>query len=126
MWDDDDGAHSHALPFIKEALATRPDCVTYKESCLLDGVFKSSNHSNKYVDWGENLDGYDYVRTVFFKDVIRTALCLQTGVKDMRYAEDIDFARRLKPLLQTEEHIDEYIYYYQHISSDHNTRYGIK
>lgn len=125
MWDDDDGAAHNALPLIMEALSSNPDCVTYKESCNIDGEHKTSNHSNKYVDWGENIDGFDYVRTVFFKDVIRTALCLQAGVADMRYAEDIDFARRLKPLITTEVHIDEWIYFYHHVSSNHNERYGI-
>jgi hypothetical protein len=126
MWDDDDGCADSSLRLITKALKSEPDCVGYKEMCNIDGVQKTSNFSLRYTDWHDNPgDGFDYARTPFFKTPILTSLCQQVGVTDMRFGEDHDFARRIKPLLHKEEYIDEFIYHYNHVSTDHNERYGI-
>jgi len=129
QWDSDDYMHEKALPMIVEALRTKPDCVTYKELCLVNGKYMLSNFSLNYDDWHDNPlwpGNYDFARTPFFKTPIRTDLCRQVGVADMRYGEDYDFARRIKPLLKTEVHVNEFIYHYIHNSSEHNERYGIE
>lgn len=130
QWDSDDWVAPDAISRILFALEENPDCVTYKEHCQMDGEIKFSNFSLGYPDWlgGGNIvlsDGFHFQRTPFFKTPILTSLCKQVGVEDMRFGEDHDFARRIKPLLKTEIHIDQFIYYYEHTSSDHNTRYGI-
>ena len=131
QWDSDDWIHAEAIKLIVEAAKQNPDCITYKELCTIDGEVKFSNFSKEYDDWngdGNNVlsDGFHFQRTPFFKTPIRTEYCQHIGVADLRWAEDHDFARLIKNMLHTEVHIDEFIYLYQHTSSEFNERYGIK
>lgn len=125
MIDDDDFIAPNAVRKILKALETRPDCVTFREKVTIDGVEKLSSFNLGWDDWAENVDGFDYVRTPFFKTPILTGLCQKVGVKDMRFGEDHDFAQRIKPWLQSSVHIPEQLYWYQHESSEFKTRYGI-
>jgi hypothetical protein len=131
QWDSDDWVAETALAQIMYALESRPDCVTYQEHCDMDGVIKKSNHSLRYPDWeGEGdrelEDGFHFHRTPFFKSVIRRDYCCHIGVADMRFGEDHDFARLIRPMLREEIHIDSEIYLYRRTSTNHNERYGIK
>lgn len=131
QWDSDDWVHPEAIKMIVKALHEEPDCVTYKEHCTMDGEIKFSNFSHEYPDWngeGNNVlsDGFHFQRTPFFKTPILTELCKKVGVADLRYSEDHDFAKRIKPLIHSEVHIEEFIYLYQHTSTEHKERYGIK
>lgn len=127
MIDDDDWVHYEALPMIINLLDGKVDCVGFKELCIFDGKrVESSNFSLQYGGWADNADGFNHVRTPFFKTPIKTALCTLVGVADSRFGEDHEFARRIHPYLKTEAYIDQFIYHYVHNSSDHNQRYGIK
>lgn len=125
--DDDDSVPSFALTEIIYAINKYdPDCITFEEKVLIDGVESRSNFSLKYDDWGEQIDGFDYVRTPFFKTPIKTAICVQVPIEHIRFGEDHAFARRIKPLLGTEYHIPRQLYYYCHSSTPFHERYGIK
>lgn len=126
--DSDDSILGNALSEIWPALKKKPDCVTFQERCLINGQYFSSNHSLKYADWGANEDGFDYVRTPFMKSVIKTEIARSVPVPHIRFGEDHEWARALKPHLKTEIHIDKELYIYQHNSKpeDFNERYGIK
>lgn len=124
--DDDDCIPADAIASILEAAKMVPDCITFEERVIIDGVESRSNFSLKYDDWGENHDGFDYVRTPFFKTPIKTAICQQVPIPHIRFGEDHAYALAIKPLLHSEVHIDKQLYFYTHVSSDHNTRYGIK
>lgn len=129
MIDDDDMVPPFFVDEVSAAIIHRPDCITYRESVRLAGREYTCNHALKYNDWGDKVDGYDFVRTPYYKDVLRTDLALQVGFKDMRYGEDHDFARRIKPLLKTEVHINKIMYYYYGQSltpQQHKNRYGIR
>lgn len=127
MIDDDDWVHYNALPLIIDRLDGKVDCVTFKELCIFDGKrVESSNFSLQYGGWADNEDGFNHVRTPFFKTPIKTSLCTLVGVNDQRFGEDHDFAQRIQPYLKTEAYIDEFVYIYRHNSSPHNERYGIK
>lgn len=129
QWDDDDGIHKDGIALIINALRKNPDvdCVTYKELCIFDGTrVESSNHSLKYKSWMDNHDGFNHVRTPFCKNVIKTELCRQAIMPDMRFGEDHEFAKSIYPLLKTGTWINEFIYIYQHNSTPHNIRYGVK
>lgn len=109
-----------------------PDCIGYIEDCTINGK-KAGNSllSIGYDDWIEKLSPPVYdcvrVRTPFFKTPIKTELCLKVGVKDMRFGEDHDFARRILPLLETQSFIPEPMYLYIHVTEGtHKQRYGIK
>lgn len=121
-----------AIKQFKEENGAYPDCVGYIEDCTINGR-KAGNSlfSIGYPDWIEKLHpqvhGCVRVRTPFFKTPIKTELCLQVGVKDMRFGEDHDFARRILPLLETQAFIAEPMYLYRHITEgSHKERYGIK
>lgn len=126
--DSDDTIAPNSIELILQAIEEKPDCITFQEHCTINGEFFSSNHSLKYEDWGEKQDGFDYVRTPFMKSVIKTEIARSVPVPHIRYGEDHEWARALKPHLKTEIHIPEYIYFYQHNSKpeDHAKRYGIK
>lgn len=126
--DSDDLLAPNAIQLILEAIKSNPevDCITFEEHIDIDGKIQRSNHSLKYDDWHDNYDGYDYVRTPFFKSVIKTEIAKSVPIPHIRFGEDHQWAQVLKPHLKTEIHIPEQLYRYIHISSDHNTRYGIK
>jgi hypothetical protein len=124
--DDDDWLHPLAMPYIIDELKEDPDCVGYKELCIFDGKrVESSNFSIKYPGWLDNYDGFNHVRTPFFKTPIKTRICLQCPIPDIRFGEDHEFAKMVQPLLSKENYIDEFIYYYINNSTPHNERYGI-
>lgn len=124
--DDDDELAPNAIQLILEAIKSNPevDCITFEEHIDIDGKIQRSNHSLKYDDWHNNYDGFDYVRTPFFKSVIKTEIAKSVPIPHIRFGEDHQWAQALKSHLHTEIHIDEQIYRYIHISSDHETRYG--
>lgn len=124
--DDDDAIATDAIPLILAAMKTDPDCITFQELCNIDGVTSRSNFSLNYIDWGEHIDGWDHVRTPFFKTPIKTSICQAFPVPDMRFGEDHSWARIIQPHLKTEVHIDEFLYYYNHQSSPYNQRYGFR
>lgn len=124
--DDDDWLHPQAIPLIVNELRKYPDCVGYKELCIYDGKrVESSNFSKRYGGWADNVDGFNHVRTPFFKTPIKTRICLQCPIPAVRFGEDHEFAKAIYPLIETEQYIDEFIYIYQHNSTPHNERYGI-
>jgi hypothetical protein len=125
--DDDDWLHPLALPYVVDELKGEDcDCVGFKELCIFDGKrVESSAFSLKYPGWLDNHDGFNHVRTPFFKTPIKTRLCLQAPIPPIRFGEDHAFAKNIYPLLERENYIDEFIYHYRHNSTPHNERYGI-
>lgn len=130
--DDDDDISDDAIELILKAIKENPDvdCVTFEEYVNIDGKEYKSNHSNEYADWegdGSSLlyDGFHFHRTVYFKDVIKTELAKSVPVPRLRWAEDHEYSKLLKPLIRTEFHISEQLYKYIHISSDPKERYGL-
>ncbi len=127
--DDDDSLADDYIAKVLIALKQKPDCIGYLESVIWNGEKRIACHSIRYDDWADKTDGYDYVRTPFFKDVIRVNLAQGVGVNDMRYGEDHDFAKRIKPFLKKEVFINELMYFYSHsdlTEQESNERYGIK
>jgi hypothetical protein len=126
--DDDDWIADNALELIFSHIDKDKDCITFKEKCVFDGVkIKSSCISLMFKEWRDNYAGFNYVRTPFYKTVIKTAICQKVGVRDMRYAEDHQFSLDLRSHLSTETHINEFIYIYRHSSKEqHNQKYGIR
>lgn len=125
--DSDDDIADNSIEAILAAIKSNPDvdCITFEEHIDIDGKIQRSNHSLKYDDWHDNFDGFDYVRTPFMKDVIKTEIAKSVPIPHIRFGEDHQWAQALKPHLKTEIHIDEQLYRYIHRSSDFNERYGI-
>lgn len=127
MPDDDDDYQDNAIELILEAIKSNPEipCITFREKCMINGVYKSSNHSIKYPQWMDNNDGYDYVRCPFYKDVIRTDIAKSVPFPHIRYNEDEQWSMAIKPLLTDEIHIDEELYHYIYNETNHEERYGL-
>lgn len=130
--DDDDSIAPNAIELILNAIRSNPDVdvISFEEYVNMDGVEYKSNHSNDYHDWegdGNSLfpDGFHFHRTIFFKDVIRTELAKSVPVPKLRWAEDHEWAKLLKPLIKSDHHIQKQIYRYIHISSNPEERYGL-
>lgn len=128
--DDDDHVDEFYLYKVLVAIQSRPDCIGYLEHCTIDGQKKISCHSKRYPTWANNVDGYDFVRSIFCKDVIKTDIARYIGFSDFRFGEDHDFSKRLAAsgLLKTEVFINEVMYYYEAntlTQEQHNKRYGL-
>lgn len=127
MIDDDDSISPDAIQNILAVIIDNPHipCITFRENCMMNGEYKSSNHSIKYEKWADNFDGYDYVRCPFYKDVIRTDIAQSVPFEYVRYNEDEKFSMAIKPLLTDEAHIDKEIYFYIYEPKEtHEERYG--
>jgi glycosyltransferase involved in cell wall biosynthesis len=128
--DDDDDISDDYCAAIYGTIATYPavDCIGFVQSCTFDGntpVYASL--SNRWDDWAEDKGEFKYVRTPFFPTPIKRVHALAIGYKDLRYAEDYDFSKRLKEsgLIKTEHFIDKTMYYYQYVHAPKNEKYGI-
>lgn len=131
MVDDDDVLVPDFLPVVFKYLKDRPDCVTYLEKVIENGIVRMCCHSNRFKDWGSHVEGYHYVRTPYFKDIIRTDICKAIPVPDVRYGEDHLWSIALKKsgLIKTEAFIDRVMYIYTTnnlTAKQHADRYGIK
>lgn len=125
--DDDDDISINSIGLILQAIKDgNVDCITFQEKCLMNGNRYTCNHSIIYDDWRDNFDGYDFVRTPFYKDVIKTEIAKSIPFEHIRYGEDHAWSRAIKPHLKSEIHISEELYIYQHNSKpeDFNSRYG--
>lgn len=127
QWDDDDDMADNAIELILNAIRSNPEvsCITFREKCTMNGEYKSSNHSLKYSQWMDNQDGYSFVRSPFYKDVIRTDIAKSVPFPKIRYNEDEQWSMALYPHLKDEIHIEEELYYYIYEPKDsHEERYG--
>lgn len=126
MIDDDDDISDDYVSEILKAIENGPDCVGFQIKCTgTEG--KTADMSNKYSDWADSQNGFDYVRTPYQKTPMRTILALAIGYKDMRYGEDYDFSKRLKQsgLITSEVYIPKTLYHYRFKYEDPKTKYGL-
>lgn len=123
--DSDDAIMTDYLSEIWKGIKEGPDCITFEISCT-GTKGKRANVSNKYPDWRDNVDGFDYVRLPYHKTPILKKIALQIGFKDLRFAEDYDFSKRLKmaKLINKEYHIAKPLYHYQYKQEDFKKKYG--
>lgn len=126
--DSDDNVADDAIDLIISAIKSNPEisCITFKENCMMNGLYKSSNHSLRYSQWMDNQDGFDYVRSPFYKDVIRTDIAKSVPFEYVRYNEDERWSKALYPFLTDEIHIDKELYFYIYEPKEsHEERYGL-
>ena len=126
--DSDDWIAEDYLHDIVMALKNNPqiDHVGFLEDCDINGEKSLSIFSIRHKSWAENFDGYDHIRCANPKSVILREKALMIGFEDIRYKEDRVFSEAVTPLLKSEIFIGKPLYFYRHISTEHNERYGIK
>lgn len=123
--DDDDLVSDDYIDQILNNLGE--DAIGFLIDCFEQSRYTGrAKASRSYANWGENQDGYKYVRTIYHKTPVKRELALRAGFKDMRFGEDYDYCMRLKPFIKSENFIDKVLYYYRYEHEDHNTKYGIK
>lgn len=124
--DSDDMVVDDYVQDIMIALANNPetDHVGFIEDCTIDGIKSRSIFSIKNKSWDEREDGYNQVRCANPKSVIRRTKALEIGYEDLRFGEDRIFSEKVTPILQGEVFIDKILYYYNHVSTPFNERYG--
>lgn len=103
---------------------TGSDSIGFQIECTFDGKGKClASASRRYKDWGENRDGFRYVRSIYHKTPVRRELALKAGFKDMRFGEDYDYSMRIMPLIKSEAYINKVMYYYRYRGESHNEKY---
>lgn len=124
--DDDDWLSDDYVDLILSAIEFNPDCVGFQIECSgTEG--KTADMSNKYADWADNVNGFDYVRTPYQKTPTKREIALQIGYKDMRYGEDYEYSKRLKEsgLIKSEMYIGKVLYYYRFKYENPQTKFGM-
>jgi glycosyltransferase involved in cell wall biosynthesis len=132
--DDDDWVAPDYIERVFEAIGSNPDCVGHYELCEgMDGGPALAVWTNAAPDWGTDTIhakkmGAKHVRTPFHKTPIKRQIALQVPFKDISFAEDHDFSKRLKAsrLIRTEAFIPRVLYIYRYHYEPHEKKYGIK
>lgn len=130
FFDDDDMPYPGYIDKILKAIndPSNPDCIGIWGNMTTDGQNPQTwIHSIKYRVWGSKKDGYDYYRPPIHFNPVRRDLALKAGFKDMRYSEDADYSKRLRPLLRKEVFIQEPLFHYQYTTKvPFHEKYGVK
>jgi len=128
--DDDDMVAPYFIKELMDNYDENVDTIGYVESVSMNNSTpKLSKISLTSVKWHERkiaIGGFNYFRTPYFKNPIKTDIVNKVGVKDMRFGEDADFSERIYPFLKKEKFINKVMYMYLYIKTEHNERYGIK
>lgn len=126
--DDDDDVSTDYVEEILTAAQTEPDCIGMLIDCDMEGIKRNAIASIKYKDWGENKDGFKYVRSPYHKTPIKRWIALKAGFPDKRFGEDYDYSMKLvnSGLLKTEAMVTKPIYYYRYKWENPETKYGIQ
>jgi len=123
-FDSDDWPSENYISEILKAIEKQPDCIGFKIDCDMEGVKKTAASSIKY-DWKDNIDGYDYVRSIYHKTPVKRDIALQAMFPDKSFGEDYEYSMRIKPLLKKEIFIDKVLYYYRFKHEDPKTKYAL-
>jgi glycosyltransferase involved in cell wall biosynthesis len=111
--DDDDTVSPDYISSILTALQSRPDCVGV-EGLLTwgDGTQQIFKHSIQFAGWYTGPDDV-YYRTPNHLNPVKREIARSVGfAPNLTIGEDVDYSKRLRPWLSTEEYIDHPIYNY--------------
>lgn len=114
--DDDDWVSHDYIDRVVGALRNNPgtDCASLKGVMTTAGaVPETFEHSIKHMEWRSE-DGAHY-RSPNHLNAVRRDLALKVGFPSLSHAEDFDYSKRLRPLLQREASTgdaDLYHYWY--------------
>lgn len=123
--DDDDWVADTYVDDLLIALETEPDCVGFKISCTANGGNpESAITSIRYPKWGDNQDGFRFVRSIYHKSPVRRDLAINVGFPDLRYGEDRVFSEGIMRHLKTEVFVDRVLYFYRYRHENFATKYG--
>jgi cellulose synthase/poly-beta-1,6-N-acetylglucosamine synthase-like glycosyltransferase len=112
--DDDDKLMPTYLGEIMKALEKKPDAVGMKGWMTTEGRNRTEWRISKDLPYVKK--GNVYLRHTNHLAPIKTEIALQIGYPDKTFAEDYDYAIRLKQsgLVKTEVFINQFLYHYDY------------
>jgi len=109
--DDDDTVERDYIPQILSKMATKPDCIVF------DAIRFVNGRKDKQVKYGieykqDSNTSQMYYRIPNHLMVFKREIALQVPYQNVSFGEDADFAKRVLPLIKTQERIDKVLYNY--------------
>lgn len=134
FFDDDDIPSPNYVNLILNAIyeSSTADCIGIRGTMTTNGENpKTWCHRFGLPIKGDGItpasNEYDYLRPIIHFNPVRREKALQAGFRNMSFGEDMDYAKRLNPLLEEEIFINENLFHYNYSNKiDHKTKYGIK
>lgn len=115
--DDDDSVPPYYCDRIVTATESNPDYVGWRMQLWYDGVkMKPTYHSIRYPEWSDDANGY--YRNTSHLNPIKRDIALQVPFIGYDGPEDVSWAKRVAPLVKTEEYIEDAMYFYNFSSAD--------
>jgi hypothetical protein len=119
--DSDDWVSSDYIECILLAIESNPDVIGFEGYMTHDGERRENFKISKDLLYITIKDGYgknEYLRFNNHLSPIKRDIALKIGFKDMKFAEDYDYALRLKEsgLIKTEVYIPKDLYHYRYCS----------
>jgi GT2 family glycosyltransferase len=119
--DSDDWVSDDYIESILLAIESKPDVIGFEGYMTHDGERRENFKISKDLLYITIKDGYgknEYLRFNNHLSPIKRDIALKIGFKDMKFAEDYDYALRLKEsgLIKTEVYIPKDLYHYRYCS----------
>jgi len=120
--DSDDWVSNDYVEWILLAIEDSPDVIGFSGYMTHDGIKRENFNISKDLAYITIIDGNgnnEYSRFNNHLSPIKKSIALQIGFKDLKFAEDYDYALRLKNsgLIKTEVFIPHELYHYRYIKN---------
>lgn len=118
--DSDDWPSNDYIEEIFLAMKDKPDVINFEGYMTTNGINRENFKISKdlpYITVQDAHGNKEYLRFSNHLSVIKRDIALKIGYKDLRFAEDYDYAKRLKEsgLILTERYIPQSLYHYRYI-----------
>ncbi len=119
--DDDDRVSKEYIRELLNGIDSGADVVVFKASVSLNGKEpKPCYYSKDYH--GDHNTADAYYRLPNHLMCVKRELAIQIKFQSVNFGEDADYAKRLKPLLQTEHNLNKTLYFYDFDSKTSETQ----
>lgn len=118
--DSDDWVSDDYIEWVMLGVQDNPDVINYRGYMTTNGVKRENFRISKdlpYITIQDVHGNNEYLRFSNHLSIIKREIALKIGYKNLRFAEDYDYAKRLKEsgLIKTEYLIDADLYHYKYI-----------
>lgn len=118
--DDDEILNDYLWVIISGIKSTKPDVVSFNGYMTTNGINMENFKIRKdfpYITLRDTNGKNEYLRYNNHLSPIKREIALKIGYKDLSFAEDYDYAKRLKEsgLIKTEYYFDDDLYHYKYI-----------
>lgn len=118
--DSDDWVANDYIEWIFLAMKENPDVINFSGFMTTSGANRENFKIGKdfpYITIKDAHGRNEYYRYSNHLSIIKRIIALQIGYKNLRFAEDYDYAKRLKEsgLIKTEYLIDAELYHYKYV-----------